>query len=84
MGEKQNKNFIKKAFDKGRYALKTVFVWFQRAFFKRNSFAGVEKIESPARLLRDNFFRKKAAVFSLVFFAFPLFICLYRADVCTS
>ena len=84
MKSKQDKNFIKKAIDRGRYALKSVFTWFKRAFLGKEKFDGVEKIESPARLLRENFFRKKAAVVSLLFlislflfvFIAPLFVQL--------
>ena len=80
MKSKQDKNFIKKALDRGRYALKSVFGWFQRAFFRKNTLAGMEKIESPARLLRENFFRKKAAVTSLFFLIF-LFLFVFIAPL---
>ena len=69
MKSKQDKNFIKKAFDHTMYALKRLFSWVKRAFWSRNVRMGMEKIESPARLLRENFFRKKAAVFALWFLA---------------
>ena len=80
MKSKKGKNFIKKAIDGGRYALKSVFTWFKRAFFRQETLNGIEKIESPARLLRENFFRKKAAVVSLFFFI-SLFLFVFIAPL---
>ena len=80
MKSKQDKNFIKKAFEGGRYALKRLFAWVKRAFWGRNALTGMEKIESPARLLRENFFRKKAAVFALCFLLF-LFLFVFIAPL---
>lgn len=86
MKSNQDKNFIKRIFDGGRYALKSVFRWIRRAFFGGKLPENAERIESPARLLRENFVRKKAAVGSLLFlvalflfvFIAPLFV---RLDV---
>ncbi|MBR2320784.1 MAG: hypothetical protein IKA57_01460, partial [Clostridia bacterium] len=80
MKSKQDKNFIKKIFDGGRYALKTVFSWLKRAFNGKNGLSGMEKIESPARLLKENFFRKKVAVVSLWFLIF-LFLFVFIAPL---
>lgn len=80
MKSKQDKNFIKKIFDGGRYALKTVFSWLKRAFNGKNGLSGMEKIESPARLLKENFFRKKVAVISLWFLIF-LFLFVFIAPL---
>ena len=80
MKSKQDKNFFKRVLDGGRYALKLVFTWFKRAFFWKNRLSGMEKIESPARLLRENFSRKKAAVFSL-WFLIALFLFVFIAPL---
>ena len=77
---KKGKNLIKKVIGRGRYALKSVFTWLQRAFLGRNGLTNAEKIESPARLLRGNFFRKKAAVVSL-FFLISLFLFVFIAPL---
>lgn len=80
MKSKQDKNFFKRVLDGGRYALKSVFTWFKRAFFGEDRLSGMEKIESPARLLRENFSRKKAAVFSL-WFLVALFLFVFIAPL---
>ena len=64
--------------------MKSVFRWLKRVFFRGEEDFGLEKIESPSRLLRESFFRKKAAVAALVFlvglflfvFIAPLFVQL--------
>lgn len=63
-GEK--KNFIKRISGGGRYAVKAGFRWIKRAFGSRDELSGAEKIESPSRLIREAFFRKKTAVAALV------------------
>ncbi len=79
------KNIFIKAYEGGKYALKRVYRWIKRAFLgsKAEKLEG-EKIESPSRLLREAFFRKKAAVvalaalialFAFVFIA-PIFVPL--------
>ena len=80
MKSNQVKNFIKRAIDRGRYALKCVFTWFQRAFFGKNRLSNIEKIESPSRLLRENFSRKRAAVVSL-WFLLALFLFVFIAPL---
>ena len=80
MKSKQDKNFFKRVLDEGRYALKSVLIWFQRAFWGKKRLPNMEKIESPARLLRENFSRKKAAVFSL-WFLVALFLFVFIAPL---
>ena len=76
----KGENFIEKALGRGRYALKSLLCWFKRAFGGRKLPVSTEKIESPARLLRENFFRKKAAVFSL-WFLLALFLFVFIAPL---
>ncbi len=79
------KNFIRKAYEGGRYALKRFFRWVKRGFLgSKAEETALGEIESPSKLLREAFFRKKTAVGALVLllalFAFvfiaPLFISL--------
>ena len=82
----KGKNFIKRAYDGGRVALKSIYRWIKRGFFGEKFAEGTERIESPSRLLRESFFRKKTAVGALAFlvilflfvFIAPLFV---RLDV---
>ncbi|MBR2623130.1 MAG: ABC transporter permease subunit [Clostridia bacterium] len=67
MGFKHEKNWLRKSFDGTVYAMKSVYRWCKRAFFGGNKGLKVEQIETPTRLLRERFFRKKAAVGALVF-----------------
>ena len=60
--------------------MKSVFDWLKRAFLGRRLPSNIEKIESPARLLRENFFRKKAAVLSL-WFLVALFLFVFIAPL---
>ncbi len=80
------KNSFKKAYEGGKYALKKVYRWIKRAFLgsKAETAEGIEKIESPSRLLRQAFCRRKTAVgalavlialFAFVFIA-PAFVTL--------
>ncbi len=81
------KNIFKRAYEGGMYALKKLFRWIKRAFFgsKVEALVGGEgEIESPSKLFKEAFFRKKAAVGALLLllalFAFvfisPIFIPL--------
>ena len=67
---KSLKNSLKRLLDGGVSALKRFWRWLRRALLgKDKELAGLletEKIESPSRLLRQAFFRKKTAVFALV------------------
>ena len=63
----KGKNFIKRAYDGGRVALKSIYRWIKRGFFGEKFAEGTERIESPSRLLRESFFRKKTAVGALAF-----------------
>ena len=83
MKSSDGKNFIKRVLDRGRYALKSVFRWIKRGFFGEKAFLEAEKIESPARLLRENFFRKKAAVAALLFLI-ALFLFVFIAPAFVS
>ena len=66
------------------YAFKRVFQWVKRAFWGEKTVLGTETIESPTKLLKERFFRKKTAVgaliilFALLLFVFicPLFVQL--------
>lgn len=66
------------------YAIKKVFRWIKHAFLGRKDLLTADAIESPSKLLKENFFRKKAAVaalvilFSLLLFVFvaPMFVRL--------
>ncbi len=79
------KNFFKRAYEGTKYALKRIFGWIRRIVFgSKRELADVEKIESPSKLLREAFFRKKTAVaalavllslFAFVFIA-PAFVAL--------
>lgn len=67
---KSDKNFIKRAYEHTVSALKRIGRWFKRAFFgggkELSARKGETEIESPSKLLREAFFRKKAAVVALV------------------
>ncbi len=79
------KKFIRRIYEGGMYALKCLYRWIKRAFLGgRAETLSAGEIESPSKLLREAFFRKKAAVgalavllalFAFVFIA-PLFISL--------
>ena len=88
MKDEENKNFIKRAYEGTVSALKRAWAWIKRAFFGGSktleSEGELEKIESPAKLLREAFFKKKTAVAALIVFALlflfvliaPLFVPL--------
>ncbi len=59
-------NWIKRAGSRTTSAFKRVFGWGKRAFFGRDGEYGELSIESPSKLLREAFFRKKSAVVALV------------------
>ena len=67
MQEKKDKKGIKKLFGDTMSALKRFWRWITRGIFGgKREMEGVEEIESPSRLLRRAFFRKKAAIFALI------------------
>ena len=83
----KRENFVKQAFRHTMYALKRVARWIKRMFFggaKEWNTQGDFAVESPAKLYREAFFRKKSAVVAAVFlitlflfvFIAPLFISL--------
>ena len=64
--DSEKKNFIKRAYGHTVSALKRVFRWIKRSIFgKKDEWNGVERIESPTRLVVNAFLRKKAAVVAL-------------------
>lgn len=68
MNGKEIKNGIKKVYERGVSALKRVWCWIKRGVFgtKKEFTQESERIESPAKLLREAFFRKKGAVVALI------------------
>ena len=69
MKNKKRKNWIERLLDHTMSALKRFFRWIKRAFFggKREMVRVAQtQIESPSKLLRQAFFRKKTAVIALV------------------
>ena len=77
------KNVIKRAWGHTVSAFKRFFRWIKRGVFgsKRElSDVKTEKIESPSRLLRQAFFRKKSAVAALIFLA-ALFLFVFIAPL---
>ena len=67
--EPKKENWIKRAFQRGKYALKRVWEWLKRAFTGKK-WMGAERLETPSKALREAFFSKKSAVVSLFVFAF--------------
>ena len=79
----QKDNFIKRAFRHTMSALKRIFSWFARAFSGNKlplKAGGDEEIESPGKLLRQAFFKKKTAVVALVLLA-GLFLFVFIAPL---
>ncbi len=84
MKKKEDKHCIKRAFEGGRCAMKRFFGWIRRGIWKRERLTEREEIESPSKLLRQAFFRRKTAILALLvlvgLFAFvfiaPLFVPL--------
>ncbi len=77
------KNWIRRAYEYTMSALKRVFQWIKRAFFgAAKEFEGEERvdIESPSKLLKEAFFRKKSAVAALVFLL-GLFVFVFLAPM---
>ena len=77
------KNIIKRAWLRTVSACKTFFRWIKRGFFgvkKEFSALDTEKIESPSKILRQTFFRKKSAVFALIFLVL-LFLFVFIAPL---
>ncbi len=68
------KPWLKRALDRGRYAFKRLFIGNKELPFETE---GAE-IESPAKLLREAFFRKKTAIVALVFLV-ALFLFVFIA-----
>ncbi|MBQ8229205.1 MAG: ABC transporter permease subunit [Clostridia bacterium] len=66
MKKKSKENCIKRAWRRTVYAFKRVFGWIRRMVFGSAKDYDEIAIESPSRLLREAFFRKKSAVFALV------------------
>ncbi len=61
------KNFFKRLYEGGMYALKRLFRWIKRAFSGGKELSNVDgDIESPSKLLREAFFQKKTAVGALI------------------
>lgn len=80
-------NFFKRAWGHTVSAFKRFFRWIKRGVFgsKKELYAtstggGTEKIESPSRLLRQAFFRKKSAVTALIFLI-ALFLFVFIAPL---
>ena len=66
MKKKSKENCIKRAWRRTVYAFKRVFGWIRRMVFGSAKDYDEIAIESPSRLLREAFFRKKSAVVALV------------------
>lgn len=84
MGEDEKKpseSWLKRALDRGRYAMKRIFSWLKRGFLgnKEADFLKIENAnESPSRMVRAAFFEKKGAVISLVLLV-ALFLFVFIA-----
>ena len=81
MQNNNGKNWIKRAFGHTVSALRSFWRWIKRGFFGAGrELGGLEKeeIESPSKLLRQAFFRKKAAVTALIALA-ALFLFVFLA-----
>ena len=81
------KNIIKRAWGHTVSAFKRFFRWIKRGIFGSkkelsalSAGAETEKIESPSRLLRQAFFRKKSAVTALIFLI-ALFLFVFIAPL---
>ena len=82
----QKENLIKRAFRYTMSALKRFFSWFARAFSGRKLKIGKdesEEIESPGKLLRAAFFKRKTAVVALAVLA-GLFLFVFIAPLFVS
>ena len=81
--KKEDKNFIQRVFERTMSALKGLWRWTKRGVFggKKELFEmGEEEVESPAKLIRQAFFRKKTAVAALVILlSLFLFVFIYPA-----
>ncbi|MBQ8876587.1 MAG: ABC transporter permease subunit [Clostridia bacterium] len=84
---RSEKNIIKRAWTRTVSACKRFFRWIKRGVFGAkgelsalSAQAETEQIESPSRLLRQAFFRKKSAVVALVFLA-VLFLFVFIAPL---
>lgn len=74
---------IKRVYKRTMYALKRLFRWIKRTFLGGRVELGgeiVEGIESPRKLLKEAFFRKKAAVFALILLI-VLFLFVFIAPI---
>ena len=78
-GSPKKEKGIKQAFTHTMSALKRVWMWLKRAFTGKK-FSGDERIETPSGALRTAFFRKKSAVFALVFLV-ALFLFVFVAPL---
>lgn len=81
MQNNNGKNWIKRAFGHTVSALKSFWRWITRSIFgggKEMNGLAKEEIESPSKLLRQAFFRKKSAVTALVTLA-ALFAFVFLA-----
>ena len=66
---RKEENWIKRAFNSAMSALKSVFRWIKRGVFgAKGELNGLDEkdVESPSKLFRQAFFRKKTAVAALV------------------
>lgn len=84
------KNILKRAWGHTVSAFKRFFRWIRRGIFGSkaelsalSAGAETEKIESPSRLLRQAFFRKKSAVTALIFLV-ALFLFVFIAPLFLS
>ena len=83
---KKEENWIKRVFAYTMSALKAPIRWIKRAFFgKGKEFSALENegVESPSKLFREAFFRKKAAVVALFLLA-ALFLFVFIAPAFIS
>ena len=84
MKKPQKQNVIKRAYQATVSALKRFFRWIKRGVFgSKTEWSGAAtegEIESPARLLKEAFFRKKSAVAALVVLA-ALLLFVFIAPV---
>ncbi len=77
------KNIFRRAYEGGKSALKRILRWIKRTFFggaRELSSPEEVELESPSKLLREAFFRRKAAVVALVFLA-GLFLFVFLAPL---
>ncbi len=74
----KKENIFKRAFRRGKYALKKVWAWIKRAFTGKKLPDNL--LESPSRAAASAFFAKKSAVVALVTFV-ALFLFVFIAPI---